>query len=404
MTEAERIFLCDQSLKGFSGHCFAYFKPIQEVFSRLGRDCILVGSRDVTPELKARGVEPGFTYWSDERNFSGAARASLEEQADIVRSNHEVAIASDLSALDEKHDFRRDDLIVLNSAKHWPLRGVVRWLESLPFERRPSMLLILHFTGEPIKYRYDPASRHYKDAFEFIEHSSVRDRVHVVADAMTLVDEYRSVSSIQFDLAPIPHTTLPNHLRSREAKIVVSYAGEARINKGFHLLPFVCERMLQSDLADVVEFHVHSFCADPNQRFYRVARSFLSRLSNVHLYDEELDDDRYEAFVREADVLIIAYQQDHYHRQTSGIFAEAMAMGTPVIVSRGTWMAGELQKYGGGEVTMSDDYLELSKRVYQVCRNYEVYASEAAKARDSWNSFHTPEEFVRLARRLTSSK
>ena len=61
-----------------------------------------------------------------------------------------------------------------------------------------------------------------------------------------------------------------------------------------------------------------------------------------------MDDDEYYRFIESIDLMLIPYTREHYHSQTSGIFAEAMGYGQVVVVSRGTWMSRQLQEYGGG--------------------------------------------------------
>ena len=47
--------------------------------------------------------------------------------------------------------------------------------------------------------------------------------------------------------------------------------------------------------------------------------------------------------IRSYYVVIVPYQRLYYYAQTSGILAEALGAGIPVVVPEGTWMAAEIE-------------------------------------------------------------
>ena len=388
-----RVFLADQSLTSFAGHCYAYFAPIRDVLERRGIQTTLVGHRTLTPELATAGVVPAFSLMSDERALAAGIGAAAG-----IRHQQESAMRSDLEELDDRFTFRTSDLIVINTIRHWPLRAFPRWLESLPEHRRPRIVLIFHYTSQPDPFQWDEAADLYREGFAEIERIGGGKNIALAADASTLVDEFSRTTRIPVLLAPFPHTDRPMRGPRNRTELFVCYAGEARRDKGFHLIPSIAEKMLRTELADTVQFHVQTSVGNPDQAFYRDAVRLLTRMPNVVTYPEAFEPSRYESFLGEADVLLIPYQRTFYHRQTSGIFAEARAMDVPVVVTRGTWMAKELTSGGGGALCRPDDPLSLFSATLEVCRHYAKYEIEAREAGTTWRRAHSPERFVEMLR------
>jgi len=403
---ARRYFLIDQSMKGYSGHCYEYFRLLRDELISRGGEVHLVGHKmmDSFFQRQVRAL-PAMTYWCDERNVGQISGLDEEANADAIRLAHERAVFADLTLIDRNFGLSATDILVINTLRHWPLRGVVQWLESLPEDRRPGVSIILHFTSQPEPNYYDPSIRHYTEGFSAIATSPARSRIHLSADAETLIEEYGRMTSLKIELAPIPHAERKQRPRSTwaERKLRIGYAGEARYHKGFHLLPFVCESFLKSDLKDRVEFHVHAFCHDPRQDFYKKAMAHLDGLPNCVLYREEMPSDEYDEFMGSMDAFLVAYATANYHRQTSGIYAEAASLGVPVVVTRGTWMAREVRRLGGGLTCIVDDYFSLYEETDRLCREYPRLHAEAVTASKVWGEFNNPAVFIDMLDRWSAT-
>jgi glycosyltransferase involved in cell wall biosynthesis len=210
-----------------------------------------------------------------------------------------------------------------------------------------------------------------------------------------LIDEYRSMNDrLHYRLAPIPHVP---HLAptdgERSAKLHFGYVGEARENKGFQLLPHVIRRTVP--YAAAAHFHIHSFCHDPQSPFYRQAIAGL-RGSHVTLYPEKLDDPEYDSFLEQLDVVVLPYTLHHYHSQTSGVFAEAMALGKTLVVPRGSWMSRQVDEYGGGASFNPGDAEDLAQKILALIQNGRVDGERAAERAGRWRQFHSPANLLQL--------
>ena len=108
-------------------------------------------------------------------------------------------------------------------------------------------------------------------------------------------------------------------------------------------------------LAHVHEIISHTKSAHPEARFvlkYTKSveigdRATSSGALSVEILPSEQDRDTYLANLARCSVVVLAYQPDLYIRGSSGVFAEAVGLGKPVVVPAGTWMAQEIKERRG---------------------------------------------------------
>src|ERR1700761_7892099 len=95
---ANRYFLCDQSLNGYSGHCYEYFLPIKSMLERENKEVFVLGNRDLDANFgRETSTIPLFTYWCDERNVGQPETSSPHEAFNAIRKIREHALLEDLS-------------------------------------------------------------------------------------------------------------------------------------------------------------------------------------------------------------------------------------------------------------------------------------------------------------------
>ena len=386
MKPTPRLFLADPSLIGHSGHCFEYLASLVPVARARGYEPVYLGNRAVADDLQTEhGVVPAFTHWCDARYGS----------PDRTRRVHESDLARELLAVCHRFAVTADDCFLINTLRHWALRGVVDWLEALPVGECPTVALVLHFTAFPNPGRSDGTVEFYRQAFARIAHSPLRDRIRLLADSDALADEYRGIApELEFRLAPIPHMR-EGHEAARTGAFRVGSVGEARTNKGFHLLPRLVHRAAGAENLRGVEFHLHSFAHDSRNPFLHRALAGLQH-SSVRLYPDEMPTREYQRFVASLDLVLLPYTLENYHAQTSGVFAEAMSNGSLIVAPRGSWMAGQLADYGGGAVFNPGDAEDLARVTLRVIADRERLAAGRADRVKRWREFHNPERFLQL--------
>lgn len=386
MPTAPRLFLADPSLVGHSGHCFDYLAALAPAARARGYEPVYLGNRAVASDLReSRGVLPVFTHWCDARYGS----------PERTRRLHESDLARELLDVSRRFAVTASDVFLVNTLRHWALRGVVDWLESLPVSACPRVALVLHFTAFPNPARSDGTVEYYRHAFARIARSPVRDRIRLLADSETLIDEYSAIApTLKFALAPIPHVREVTEAERIGTAFRVGSVGEARENKGFHLLPRLVRRAAEASVRGV-EFHFHNFAQDPDAAFLRCALAGL-RHPSVRLYPDEMPAAEYTRFLASLDLIVLPYTLDNYHAQTSGVFAEALGAGKLVVVPKGSWMSRQLAEFGGGAAFNPNDAEDFARVTLDMIANRDRLRAGRAERVRRWREFHNPERLLQL--------
>jgi glycosyltransferase involved in cell wall biosynthesis len=181
---------------------------------------------------------------------------------------------------------------------------------------------------------------------------------------------------------------------SRGPGPVFGYLGDSRPSKGFPMLPELVRRVLAEGPATPARFVIQcppEAASGSNRLPPAVAdlrRQVEGSGGRLTLIPERLDERDYAELLHATDVVLIPYRREGYVEPTSGVFAEAMAAGKPVVVPEGTWMERELARTGGGVAFRSGDVDDLVAKTLQAARDFHELSLRAGSGRAAWNEFH----------------
>jgi glycosyltransferase involved in cell wall biosynthesis len=306
----------------------------------------------------------------------------------------------DLDLIANKHAIGPSDVLLINSLRHWSIGTVVQWLERLGTGRAPKVILILHYTPFPESNLSDLAAEAYKEAFKLIADSPMRSRLALCTDSERLRTEYRSLSDLPITLVPVPHCAAPPARVKSDSSISIVFAGEARSDKGFGLLPSAIREILKRTPNPDLVFNIQAHRPEASQVVYELD---ILADTRVNILSEPLSEREYETFMANADLVLIPYLENPYKAQTSGVYCEAAALGIPVIVPAGTWMADQVTKNGGGVLFTPGDAGSLADACLQAIQDHALLRSAATRAAPSWRSFHNARNFVACLETLLQS-
>jgi len=169
-------------------------------------------------------------------------------------------------------------------------------------------------------------------------------------DTDELTAQYNRLGAFPFQTAPIPHTPAARP-RREAAPLRIIYMGDARKEKGYHLIPRLVEDLWDDYLATGrVSFHLQSNYNVPNGEPEAViAREQLEMLAgraggSVELIKEPMTSAQYRSFLLSGDINLLLYDPVNYYARSSGILVESLAAGVPVVVPAGTWLARQFQQ------------------------------------------------------------
>lgn len=224
--------------------------------------------------------------------------------------------------------------------------------------------------------------------------------VRLTSDSAPLAGLYGSLSAHPFEVLPIPHVPPAGS----DSPTLPAQDGSSTVCRFVYLGGWRSEQGV-ADLTDALillrhEFEAGNFTAvvqanpRPSDREACVVRDRLkdADLPGVRVVESVLSREEFLDQLIAADVVLVPYSNDAYRYRTSGIFAEAVALGKPVITSRESWMSGEL----GDEpqfVFASNAPAELADAMRASANNLLQAKAAAARRQAEWTAFHNPASF-----------
>jgi hypothetical protein len=168
-------------------------------------------------------------------------------------------------------------------------------------------------------------------------------RIVFLTDSELLQRSYARLLSRTPVVMPIPHTHFgpaPSQARRSSGVFSLWWPGEPREHKGLSIIQQLAGRSL-----------------DGNARFRLVVAETAGIQSvpngvQVQTVANPLSEEEYANTLRRADMILLPYDARRYGEATSGVFVESVVFGKLPLVSRGTWMAFELEKFGLNELAI----------------------------------------------------
>jgi len=109
---------------------------------------------------------------------------------------------------------------------------------------------------------------------------------------------------------------------------------------------------------------------------------------------------QYHAALQSADVVLCPYDIVPYRIRTSGVFAEAVAYGKPIVVSPGTWMAREIDEgRAAGIVAESVEEESFANAIAQCIASLESLRQTATTLAPEWRRRVSVAAFIEVMER-----
>ncbi|GEM_PF-6959285 len=246
-------------------------------------------------------------------------------------------------------ELQEGDVVFLSLVSEAELLGLLRLFQRCPQAKRATWHLVFrHQLYRPDQW-HSPGEEHrlLRSALYRLVREEAPGRVFLYADTEDLVQQYESLGVAPVGELPIPVPRQYHRQRRLHpgSPCRVAYVGDARAQKGYHLLPRLVEDLWPEVEQGRVVFHFQSnFNVPLGSAETDVARWQLRSFDPrwVRLEMAPLDSEQYREMIVGADVLLVPYEPVAYYAGSSGIFAEALAAGVPVVCPAPTWMARQL--------------------------------------------------------------
>jgi glycosyltransferase involved in cell wall biosynthesis len=350
----QRLVIVEPSAGKTGGHFYRPARALQVAAQAAGARVVLAGSRRIALEgldledrlLLAPAFE--FSHWD--------TLASLPDDRWRGLSRFGRMFGSDLVNLSSRLALGRDDVVMFAMGNLVELLGAVEWARAAAGPSLPQIRMLFHFLPEQeaqwLKITEAEVRHAYQVALGMLD-DLAGDRVRLLAQSSALADGIADALGRRVDPVGFP---VPVRLHRRASSRTgqpyrVLYAGEARADKGFGLLPALADALSSELTAGTVRLLCQAKLNGFADRSLKDAARALGERQGIEIIDRFLPSDGYDDLIAGCDLVLLPYDPGQYRARLSAVFVDATCAGVPVVVPDGTWMSGQLERgAGAGEV------------------------------------------------------
>jgi len=287
-------------------------------------------------------------------------------------------LARELAALDASGA----DALLLHSVSGANLHGIA--MEELP----PVTLLVVLRRMPAEMAADDPAPEPVPALLRRLS-GQYGPRLRLFADTEALATEFSALSGLAVRPVPLPLRVPPILTRETAQPPHVVFVGGARAEKGFCALP-----ALLGMASGLARFTIHSGPVGPEaDPLVQRAQRALRAMPGIELVETALEPGAYNALLVSADLLLLPYDAAVYSARSSGILAEALALGIPAVVPAGCWMA---EAAGPGRAVVIAPGVAPGAALLEALRALPHLTLSCRDAAPAWRAKHNADRLLQI--------
>lgn len=292
-----------------------------------------------------------------------------------------------------------DDCVLDTVATQLEAHALVRWLATLPRERKPWVLICIisdrwNRSGAAERERQVAEFAILRDALAAL---APEDAQRVLFFTLTedLAQELSGLLGFPAYLAemPLPYAPPGPALPRPDPELPrVGVLGGARREKGSHHVPAVVRacRRRGMDCEFVVQLVNNSLTPEEEDAFCMVADE-----PGVMVVERPLSQAEYNLVLNSIDLGLYPYEVIPYRQRTSGVFGEAVAIGKPAVVTEGTWMAQQLRAgRAAGTIFATHDPELIADAIARCIADLPALSEKALTCATAWRESEGIPAFV----------
>ncbi len=343
-----QLHILDPQLVDYRGHYFNYCAQAVREVRRRGVPVSIYARK--TCQVACEGLRP-------EPIFSHDIFAEVGRDPEVwaLENFHAVnqAFAADLSRIPVDR-LSAEDLLFFPTLQQNQLYAIALWLGRIPAARRPAVAVLLRYLTPAMEYIKNRANRDliaHLYRYAALSLVAAQPRTLFCTDTREMADAFHAMLGqpvLELPVAMEPLETPPEPSVAGNRPTVV-YLGHVSPLKGFHLLP---------------EIIAHCSRRSPRPRFIVQVQSRADAIfapvcqwldgqppADVRVVEGALSPEHYHRLLAEADIVLLPYSPSYYGHCSSGVFAEAAALGKVVVVPANTVAARQGREFGLGVST-----------------------------------------------------
>lgn len=212
----------------------------------------------------------------------------------------------------------------------------------------------------------------------------------ILGTTASVVDVFRRCGFAHVSLLPYPPTQAQRPDTAMSFRRLL-YAGAARQDKGFRQVVDFVEFLARKNEKIPITIQVS---ADHYGKYDAATREDLTRLRStgyapLELAAEILSPEDYAALFP-GGICLQLYDRADFRDRVSGVTLDALAHGSPILATAGTWMAKLIEPFGAGVAVEEPTPGNLHRAVTQIIDDYAGFRDRAftagqAQVKKSWD-------------------
>jgi len=261
----------------------------------------------------------------------------------------------------------------------WHAWALAEIIQEKPLKNTTFKINIFHDRARLLAPDFRKSS--YFDEYNFILKNLTQSPLHIYADtqeAQTAFEEYFDIKLPYF-----PMFSVSDFGEIREKEITNSlqfcYPGNVQKAKGFDILVAALNSV---DLTKG-HFKVRTFISYLQKELQGWIND-LPKHKNIEIISGSLSTIEYSQLLQETDVILLPYRAADFGGRTSGIYADAVILGKPVIITGETWGGNYTKKYGNGICFTDGNAKEMKEAIQQIIEKFPQIKLAAIAAKKQW--------------------
>ena len=398
------LIIADHTLKDYQGHSFEYCKSVREIAIAKGWKVTTLGTSQISAQIQKELNATAFFkhdffhhYPVNPLAYLFPSRIANALQSRWNYRQHSNSLFTDLCKILPDCNNSEPVLILFPTFSFNDIIGITRFAEKLLPSSNTQIAMVQHFTSKPNLDKDHLPHRLYNHSLNYLSQSPAKNRINLFADSQDLTEQYKFYIDKPFKVLPIPHTPYPSEqpsIKTPSKKLVIGYMGDARTNKGFHLIPEAINHVATILENDAIHWEIQANIRKHQEWQTVLAVNLLKNMPNTTLHHTPLNTNAYHKLMADIDIFMLPYTLENYHSQTSGIFSETRGLGKVSVLTKGTWMAREITNHGGGILCAPEDSKSLGDALVESVKAYPQLKAQAEFAKAKWCEFHNSENYI----------
>ena len=222
-----------------------------------------------------------------------------------------------------------------------------------------------------IVYRRDP--RFLKNFFLVINKLIDNKYAYLLTDSFKIKNYLENEINKKIYLVNIPinfnYNEKKKFVNKKKKKFIVSYLGDARLEKGFFELPFLLKK---KNFNKKFQFRIQANSNGYDLNLYNKTISILKKIKNLNLLKKQLNEEEYVKILFNSDIILLPYRSEFYQYRTSSIFYEGIYAEKIIIVTANTWMSSFYEDNLILKKLILSDKNNLGKILNYIYENYNL--------------------------------